>query len=872
MKLLVTLALLSSATAAQNLFHAPQKLPFATRSIADVNGDGHMDALQSVFGGGLRAQLNDGNGVFVPATSVTQFGPGVPQLPAFETGDWNGDGHLDVAIAVLSGVGDPIGFGVRLALGDGAGNFGVPFHLTSPGFGGAALIAFADHDNDGRDGIAAVYYTSPTTSEIVWLSDVGAGLQVSSAVALPWTSTDVAAADLDGDGTDEVLVAETDTLHVFTFASGTPVLVDSISLAFPFSFNPTEVIAFDLESDGDLDAICIGQNLSPNETYIAVLVNDGLGNLTAQPAETFRDLVSLGTFDRVAGDWDGDGDVDLMGQEGALLTTYQVGWLENVGGGQFVRRQSLRVDLGGVPAGAADFDGDGNLDFLTNTVLVYGDGTFTSPLTTDLPPGASFDTVRDFDHDGDIDLVSWFGTAFDQLHVLVNDGTGQLSAGSGLLPPRVNSNLTFTQPATLADFDGDGLDEVVLAVKHVLPFPAQPLHLVSRRFVDDGSGTYVDAGSAAPVGVSLPVGQAPAVDLDGDGDVDILASGNVWLNNGAGFFLAATPIVAGDIRDVADVDGDGDLDLLTLRSFGTTKEVYLERHDGALGFTSEFVFGFTSTTIAEATLRFVNLDADGDLDVYATFTYWPGSNRVVSVRGAENVGGVFTPRGELASFSLTFNLLEAGAGDVDGDGRTDLVLLDGFATSSPFQLAHVLLQTSTPWVFAERVRYLTDATAFGDLESDGDLDLLGQALHRSRAFEGPGVGTIRQYGQGTAGTGGAIPVVGSTGPAREQEIVELRVRRGLGGSLAILARGLAEANVVNSPFVGLTTYVGSLLPLEAVVLDGPAGQAAAGDYTQTVPIGSGLAGQSFYVQAFVLDAGAASNLAASNGLEVTIGL
>ena len=213
--------------------------------------------------------------------------------------------------------------------------------------------------------------------------------------------------------------------------------------------------------------------------------------------------------------------------------------------------------------------------------------------------------------------------------------------------------------------------------------------------------------------------------------------------------------------------------------------------------------------------------------------------------------------------------------DVDVDGNPDLVL--GRRSESldyPNHHLSVLRGTGAPFEFEFGGTWNTGAIGgFVDADQDGDLDAYNTAgVLRSTPFEGADAGLARQYGAGSPGSGGAVPVLGATGPWRVGSTsASLRVALGNGGAPAFLAVSPAEDLVVDFPFAGLTTLVSpGLLNLLQFGLDG----LGAGDGDLVLPVSlndPAFVGLNRFHQVFVVDAGAASLLGLSNGLEISIG-
>jgi len=223
-----------------------------------------------------------------------------------------------------------------------------------------------------------------------------------------------------------------------------------------------------------------------------------------------------------AADLDHDGDHDALSVSGF---DSKVSWYENTGTGWMPRV----VGFSGESVEAADLDQDGDLDVLGGLALFESDGgsppAFTPHVIGSMPMIVNATAVLDVDRDGDLDVLS-AGQDADTVAWHENDG---------FLPPRFKTRILttaadFATSVYGADLDGDG-----------------DLDLLSSSFFDNTVAWYESDGGSPPSFVERAVstnapGARPvfAADLEGDGDVDVIAATQndakvVWHVNDADF-------------------------------------------------------------------------------------------------------------------------------------------------------------------------------------------------------------------------------------------------------------------------------------------------------------------------------------------------
>ena len=215
-------------------------------------------------------------------------------------------------------------------------------------------------------------------------------------------------------------------------------------------------------------------------------------------------------------------------------------------------------------------------------------------------------------------------------------------------------------------------------------------------------------------------------DLDGDGDPDVLSASKVdnkiaWYQNtdSAGTFgpqriIDATQFALGAVQlTTGDLDGDGDLDVIASTFFFNQEIVWYENVDGDGGFSSKKLIavepGLKSIAIAD-------LDGNGTLDVVATSSVDGGR-----VFWHQNIDG----RGEFSALQL----IDSGVGetaikiaDLDGDGDADIVTTGSFAGTSWY------VNTDGKALFGSSTSISeigASSLSIGDLNADGSLDLIG---------------------------------------------------------------------------------------------------------------------------------------------------
>jgi hypothetical protein len=233
-------------------------------------------------------------------------------------------------------------------------------------------------------------------------------------------------------------------------------------------------------------------------------------------------------------------------------------------------------------------------------------------------------------------------------------------------------------------------------------------------------------------------------DVDGDGDLDLLTanqgSGTVSLrlNNGAGSFAAPaigaeTPINAAVGVALGDLDADGDLDLVAvsgIMSSTVAGTATILLNNGSGQFSAPAGGGVLTLGHGSFIPLLGDIDNDGDLDlVVPNDGVSQGASGSVSVRLNDGQGR-FSPLAnrDVQSF---YGADEAALGDIDGDGDLDLLVVNYRGRVSTLgHTTSVRLNNGSGFFSVPTAAAEIDGSngprslALGDSDGDGDLDLV----------------------------------------------------------------------------------------------------------------------------------------------------
>ena len=335
--------------------------------------------------------------------------------------------------------------------------------------------------------------------------------------------------------------------------------------------------------------------------------------------------------------------------------------------------------------------------------------------------GAAEDvSIADLNGDGFPDIIA--ACEFAHLIYFQNPGKEARSTRWERIIPSVASGKGSYIRVFFADFNGDGRPEVVAPNKgtqagrsdETIP-RAISWFEVSGDPLDDKSWKEHELTR-----VAVPINSRP-VDLDGDGDIDILASSRAearlfWFENLGGDSIAfeehridvaaqegdSVNRMTGFMFGFHDFSGDGRLDVLL--SEGRNNVVWLEHPaDEAEPWELHRVGSMEPDSATGLTLA--DIDGDGDPDIYCgSYSGPPRDRDGDQVTAASSLGRLAwfenpgTPDGEWTRHDITrrkrgmFDM--AIARDMDGDGDVDFVGTRG--NSLPYDGVYWLEQVRSP--------------------------------------------------------------------------------------------------------------------------------------------------------------------------------
>jgi len=640
--------------------------------------------------------------------------------------------------------------------------------------------------------------------------DLNAGTQTVTQVTAIKAALSVVAADVNGDGNEDLIVAD---FGGTGDAGGVVVMLGhgDGTFAAPVFYSVGSVgslVVDDVNNDGKLDIVATS---GANGTNLSVLPGNGDGTFGAAiTAFSSTSVIYIGAI--ATADINGDGNKDVVSGNGRVFL--------GKGDGTFSAGTAITVNgqpPGGIPV-LGDFNNDDKVDLAFNKaggggVFIFlgnGDGTFTQGSSYASLYNSLSITATDIDGDGNLDLVVGAGNSgaigpdvdngIGLVEILMGNGDGTFQ-GAPLYPATASSRLSGTAPYTVGDFNGDGKPDV-LAGQSGLMFMA-----------GNGKGEFaagVTTSGPNPILVTSAL-------MNGDKNLDAVfidynqssqtSQVGVAFGNGDGTFAATNdyplPSSATSVITLitADVNGDGYPDVVAtgLTSSGSALYVFLNDGTGALKAGQLVDTGTDEDQIVAA-----DLNGDGKLDLVVADYGAVGAN---GQEGADvkvylgNGDGTFQAP---TTFQPNAQVFSIAVGDLNKDGIPDLVISDSGQSAQNFELTTMLGKgdgTFAAAVHTASVPVGGGMLAVADFNGDGNPDV-AQGGSWLTVYLGNGDGTFSaQYGLAEAASIIQIVAVDINGDGRPDILAGPQEGGGLGLEVFLNLYGTAATGAATTTSV-----------------------------------------------------------------------
>jgi hypothetical protein len=672
--------------------------------IADINGDGALDLV--VAGSqDVAALLGQGDGTFGAPVSYASGSAAV-------ISDLNGDGILDIVVA------DEQSNTVSVLLGQGHGAFAAKADYVVGN--GPRFLAVGDFQGDGVLDVAVANVSGATVGVLLGLGRGVLGEQVEYALGYPPLSLDQVAAlgiaDLNLDGRPDLVVAMKQSNAVRVFAgSGNGRF--GAGMDYSVGLSPVAIAVGDLNTDGraDLAVVNHGSNIgrmdftSPQSGVVSILLALPNGVTGTSPLAYSTGQCPIGV---AMADWNGDGKTDLV----ASTCGGRIDLLQAQPDHSFIKTAEFASGNSSSASGqsassilASDVNADGKPDLIVANIgldmvsVLLAQTDGTFTTPVDYAVGRAQSLLSTLDWNGDGNPDIAIQGEA-SVNILLGSGGGRFQGNT------LYSAQSSSESVAIGDLNGDGRADIAAVGGNGLTVLFAQ---ADGTFQSPDKETFVETDQYRIPGYAHSVKIA---DMNGDGRNDLVVDYCIWAGQENGTLKAhcyypqfdATvlePEQNGRYEEaVSDLNGDGRLDLIVPVQ-PSSVVVMLGQVDGSLSELGTF-----ETDVGPSWVTAGDLNGDGKPDLVVA-----NSESVSILYGYGD--GRFAPK---VDYPTQYRSRGVVIRDLNADGRADLALAD-------MSYIHILL-AQADGTFAPGAEYMTGretySLAAGDINGDGWQDLV----------------------------------------------------------------------------------------------------------------------------------------------------
>ncbi|CAF2592068.1 unnamed protein product [Rotaria sp. Silwood2] len=311
--------------------------------------------------GTISILLNRGDGTYNPQVVYTTGGT-ASHPEGVTASDLNGDGNLDIIVANYGAN------NIGIFMGTGVGTYAPQVAVATGAGSGPQAVAASDVNGDGNADIIVANFDGNKVGVFLGTGHGTFSPQVTYPTDAGSRPRSVVVADLNDDNKGDIIVANREGSYVAVFFNkGDGTFYPQVKYSTGAGSWPRSVVVADVNGDGTLDVIVANSRTN----NVGIFLNKGDGTLATQttlPTDPLPRAVTVA-------DINDDGKIDILYISSA---NDNFGLYRNTGNGIFVLQGPYAVGAGSSPYGiaAADLNGDGKIDIVvgnhgTNNVGVF---------------------------------------------------------------------------------------------------------------------------------------------------------------------------------------------------------------------------------------------------------------------------------------------------------------------------------------------------------------------------------------------------------------------------------------------------------------------------------------------------------------------